>query len=225
MGQKNLVKKSLKGLYSCKRSLQPFRELFKIPTKVLFKGPFWLSWIPVLWNRNCFLRFRFRLLKSYSSGSGSDFCHITVAIPVPIPRKQFSKKILEKILPFYILSFFTRKKLISFIKFNVKSEWKNVKCRKSNTQFYTVCLWEHFWYVPFYYGSGTVINCGSGSSFWQVTVTVPQGKKLQFRFPFHNTAGSGDPIQWFLWWTDFIQIFSSSGILYIVQCICVHRVR
>ncbi len=27
--------------------------------------------IPVLWNRNYFLRFRFRLLKSY--GSGSDF--------------------------------------------------------------------------------------------------------------------------------------------------------
>jgi hypothetical protein len=29
--------------------------------------------LPVLWNRNYFLRFRFRLLKSYGSGSGSDF--------------------------------------------------------------------------------------------------------------------------------------------------------
>jgi hypothetical protein len=42
-----------------------------------------------LWNRNYFLRFRFRfwLLKSYGScsGSSSDFWHITVPVPVPDP--------------------------------------------------------------------------------------------------------------------------------------------
>ena len=34
---------------------------------------------PVLWNRNYFLRFRFRLLKSYDSGS--DFEKVTVPVP------------------------------------------------------------------------------------------------------------------------------------------------
>ncbi len=40
---------------------------------------------PVLWNRNYFLRFRFRLLKSYGSGSGSNFWKVLVPVPVPVP--------------------------------------------------------------------------------------------------------------------------------------------
>ncbi len=59
----------------------------------------------VLWNRNYFLRFRFRLLKRYSSGSGSDFWKsygsgygsyfwkVTVTIPVPAPYLYHKKQI------------------------------------------------------------------------------------------------------------------------------------
>jgi hypothetical protein len=58
---------------------------------------------PELWNRNYFLRiqsrFRFGPLKSYGSGKGKSF-----------------KKVLEKNLPFHIVSFFTRKNFTSFIK-------------------------------------------------------------------------------------------------------------
>jgi hypothetical protein len=39
----------------------------------------------VLWNRNYFLRSRFRLLKSY--GSGSDFEKVMVPVPVPTLEK------------------------------------------------------------------------------------------------------------------------------------------
>jgi hypothetical protein len=38
-----------------------------------------------LWNRNYFLRFRFRLLKSY--GSGSNFGKVMVPVPVPTFEK------------------------------------------------------------------------------------------------------------------------------------------
>jgi hypothetical protein len=40
-----------------------------------------------LWNRNYFLRFRFRLLKSYGSGSGSGsyLWKVTVMVPVLVP--------------------------------------------------------------------------------------------------------------------------------------------
>ncbi len=43
----------------------------------------------VLWNRNYFLRFRFRLLKSYGSGSGSgsDFWK-SCGSPVPVPTLE-----------------------------------------------------------------------------------------------------------------------------------------
>jgi hypothetical protein len=41
---------------------------------------------------------------------------------------------------------------------------KNVKRRKTNTQFYIVFFVRTF-VIPFYYGSGTVINYGSGSDF------------------------------------------------------------
>jgi hypothetical protein len=40
-----------------------------------------------LWNRTYFLRFRFRLLKSFGSGSGSDFWKVMVPVPVPTFEK------------------------------------------------------------------------------------------------------------------------------------------
>jgi hypothetical protein len=52
---------------------------------------------------------------------------------------------------------------------------KNVKGRKSNTQFYTVSV--RTFVVPFYYGSGTGINYGSVPLRQKVTastVPVPQ---------------------------------------------------
>ncbi len=102
----------------------------------------------VLWNRNYLLRFRFRfrfrfwLLKSFGSGSGPNFwkvlvpvpvptfVKVTVTVPVPVPapyldhKKQiFQKKILEIFLTFYLVSCFTRKKVLNFNKFVVKCEW------------------------------------------------------------------------------------------------------
>ncbi len=52
------------------------------------------------------------------SGSGSDFGQVTVPVPHRDCKKYIfqKKKKVEKSL-FYILSFFTRKKFISFIKF------------------------------------------------------------------------------------------------------------
>ncbi len=89
--------------------------------------------LSVLWNRNYFLRFRFRfwLLKSY--GSGSYFWQVTVPVPIPIPapyldhKKQFKKKCLNFFGLFYIVSWFTRKKFINFNKFfeNVKEKMLN----------------------------------------------------------------------------------------------------
>ncbi len=56
-----------------------------------------------MWNRNYFLRFRFRLLKSYGSGSGSDFWQSygsgsgsyfrKVPVPVPAPYLDHKKQI------------------------------------------------------------------------------------------------------------------------------------
>jgi len=63
------------------------------------------DFLPVLWNRNYFLQFRFRfwLLKSYGSGSGSDFWKsygsgsyfwkVTVPVPVPAPYLDHKKQI------------------------------------------------------------------------------------------------------------------------------------
>jgi hypothetical protein len=75
----------------------------------------------VLWNRNYFLRFRFRfrLLKSYGSVSGSDFWKSYGPVPVPTCEKfrfRFqlhiyiikSKFFLKNLFPFYIVSCFTR---------------------------------------------------------------------------------------------------------------------
>ncbi len=83
----------------------------------------------VLWNRNYFLRFRFRLLKSYGSGSdfwksygsGSYFWKVTVPVPVPVPYLYHKKQIC---FLFHIVSCFTRKKIININKFIVKCERK-----------------------------------------------------------------------------------------------------
>ncbi len=85
------------------------------------------------------LRFRFRLLTSYWF------------------RFRFRLRIWT------IKAFFTREKLISLIKFIVKYDWKNVKLRKSNTQFYTVSV--RSFVIPFYYGSssGSVLAKSYGS--------------------------------------------------------------
>ncbi len=78
--------------------------------------------------------------------------------------------------------------MISYIKFIVKCE-KNVKRKQLNTQFYTVSTFV----IPFYYGSRTVINSGSGSAH-VIKLRFPfrYSKKLQFlrfrfRFQFRNT--------------------------------------
>ncbi len=67
----------------------------------------------------------------------------------------FSRKFLEKILPFYKVSFFTRKKLICFIKLIVKCEWK--KMLNEGKQMHNFMSSS---------GTGTVINYGSGSDFF-----------------------------------------------------------
>jgi hypothetical protein len=53
-----------------------------------------LSLQPVLWNRNYFLRFWFRLLKSY--GSDSDFCQVTVPVLYRDHKKHCFQKIIWK---------------------------------------------------------------------------------------------------------------------------------
>ncbi len=55
------------------------------------------------------------------------FEKVTVPVPVPVPapyldHKKQKKKILEIFLTFYLVSYFTRKKLINFNKFMVKCE-------------------------------------------------------------------------------------------------------
>jgi hypothetical protein len=74
---------------------------------------------------------------------------------------------MNEILPFYIASFFTRKKIE-----NVKE--KNVKCQIPGTQFYTVSVRTYL--IPFYngFGSGTVITYG--------TVPVPLRSVIKLRF-------------------------------------------
>ncbi len=52
---------------------------------------------------------------------------LVTSVLVPyLDHKNKSTKKMEKILPFCILSFYSRKNLISFITFSVKCEWK--KC-------------------------------------------------------------------------------------------------
>ncbi len=79
----------------------------------------------MLWNRNYFLRFRFRfrLLKSYGAGSGSDFWKSygsgsgsylwKVAVPVPVPAPYLYHKnliFLKKIVSFLHSKLFYKEK-------------------------------------------------------------------------------------------------------------------
>jgi hypothetical protein len=75
-------------------------------------------------------------LKSYGSGSGSNFRKVMVPVPVPVPTFEkvpvpvpvpapyldHKKQIFNFFLTFYLVSYFTRKKFINFIKFMVKCE-------------------------------------------------------------------------------------------------------
>ena len=73
------------------------------------------------------------------------FEKVTVPVPVPVPapyldhKKQiFQKKMLEIFLTFYLVSCFTRKKLMNFNKFMVKCEWK--KCLMKEIKYIILCL-------------------------------------------------------------------------------------
>ncbi len=105
--------------------------------------------------RNYFLRFRFRLrfrlLTSYDSGS---------------------KKYFGNFLPFYILSFFTRKKLISFIRFVVKCELKKMLNEGNQMNSFILCVCDIF-LISFCYGSYFLKSYCSGLCSTRQKVTVP----------------------------------------------------
>ncbi len=81
-------------------------------------------------------------MKSYGSGSGSNFLKVMVPVPVPVPtfekvpvpapvpfpapyldhKKQIFQKNFEFFFTFYLVSCFTRKKIINFNKFMVQCE-------------------------------------------------------------------------------------------------------
>ncbi len=109
----------------------PLRYIFGLPLLLKNLRMGWGKGWAALWNRNYFLRFRFRLLKSYGSGSdfwksygsGSYFWKVTVPVPVPAPYLYHKKQIfLKKLFLFHIVSCFTRKKMININKFIVKCE-------------------------------------------------------------------------------------------------------
>jgi hypothetical protein len=133
-------------------------KLPTVPPSDDLKLQFW----PVLWNRNYFFRFRFRLLKSYSSGSdfwksyGSGFGSYfrKVPVPVPTPYLDHKKQIKNFFLPFFIVSCFSRKKFKNFNKFIVKCEWKKILNEGNPIHNFISSS-----------SSGTVINYGSGSHF------------------------------------------------------------
>ncbi len=60
-------------------------------------------------------------------GSSSHFWQVTVPVPYLSIKAQFSKNNLEKILPFYILNFFTREKSHKFHQIYCKMWMKNQK--------------------------------------------------------------------------------------------------
>ncbi len=84
-----------------------------------------------------FVGFRFWLWKIYGPGSDLWPVPVRVSVPPPYVSRQKKSKFWEKFCGkksclFYIVSFFTRKKCISFIILLNVNE-KNVKWRKSNT--------------------------------------------------------------------------------------------
>ncbi len=121
---------------------------------------------------------------------------------VPVPyldhKNTVFRKNFGKSMPFYILSFFARKKLIRFIKFMVKCELKKslMKEIEYRTQLYTVCLWELLW-CHFKYGSDFLTSYGSGSTRQKVTVpTVPVPVPQHWRLPQAWTMKNPFPSTW-----------------------------
>ncbi len=120
-----------------------------------------------LWNRNYFLRFRFRFLllksygsdfwKSHGSGSGSYFWKVTVPVPVPSPYLDHKKQIFqEKCWTFFAFlpsKLFYKEKVYKFQQIYVKCEWNFVD---EGNQIHNLISSS---------GSGTEINYGSGSDF------------------------------------------------------------
>jgi hypothetical protein len=107
-----------------------------------------------LWFRFRLLKklwFRFLLLKSHGSGSGSSSMY-TIK----------SKFFLKKLFPFYIISCFTRKKIININKFIVKCKRKKM-------------LNEGYQIHNFISSSGSdfLTSYGSGSGSTRQKVTVP----------------------------------------------------
>ncbi len=151
----------------------------------------------VLWNRNYFLRFRFRFRllksygsgsdfwKSYGSGSGSYFWKVTVPVPVPAPYLYHKKQIfLKKFVSFLHSKLFYKEKDYKYQKIYCKM-WKKKMLNEGNQ--------THNFISSF--GSGTVINYGSGSGSDFLTSygsgsgsTRQKLRFLRFRFRFHNTV-------------------------------------
>ncbi len=120
-----------------------------------------------MWNRNYFLRFRFRLLKSYGSGSdswksygsgsGSYFWKVTVPVPVPVPAPYLYHKkqiFLKKFVSFLHNKLFYKEKDYKYQQIYCKM-WKK-KMLNEDYQIHNFISSS---------GSGTVINYGSGSDF------------------------------------------------------------
>jgi hypothetical protein len=137
----------------------------------------------VLWNSNYFLRFRFRLLKSYGSGYGPNCCQVTVPVPYLDHKSTDFKKVFEKNLAFLHSKLFYKERIDKFHQIYCKMWMKKILNEGNHLIKYTIlyCAFVR----TFHYGSGTVINYGSGSNFLtsygsgskrqKVTVpTVPQ---------------------------------------------------
>ncbi len=116
-----------------------------------------------LWNRNNFLRFRFRLLKSYGSGSGSYFWKVTVTVPVSVPvpapylkhnKQTFQDKFWEKFCLFITSKLFYKEKVYKFQQIYCKMGMK--KILDEGNQIHNFISSSV---------SGTVINYGPGSDF------------------------------------------------------------
>ncbi len=124
-----------------------------------------------LWNRNYFLRFRFRLLlKSYGSGSGSNFWKVMVPVRVPVPtfenlrfrfqlhvqsiKSKFFTKNLWKFFGFLLSKLFYKEKAYKFQQIDCKM-WIEKTLNEGNQTHNLI----------FSSDSGTVINYGSGSDF------------------------------------------------------------
>jgi hypothetical protein len=110
-------------------------------------------------------------------------------------KAQLKQKFGKKSCLFIFLSFFTKKKLISFFKFSVKCEWKKLKMKEIK---YTIlhCVFVRTFVITFYYASGTINNygsgSGSGSNFLTIYVTVPTVRVPQHCFLAHSSRSGSE---------------------------------